>query len=1348
MVGLPAARDDEETRLTGARGEFVASLPRRLEVLRAGLAALADAPADRERLNGLLRRLHALGSAARVLGFASVAEVLAEAERTLRKGAQGLVLKEVARAFDLLPSLVSGMAVAPRAGDSDSAGLAGRAPPVSILVFGGLSLADAFRAEVGERFELEHSDDATRTSELARSVAPDAVIIDAEARGARELVEQLRGDTLVGPVAIVVVGNFAGPDAANVYVAAGADRVLSKPVSPETLRRTLLELGELSARPRAPREPVGELTVDELAERIASEVKKGLVESLELGGQSTRVNFGDGADVLGAVWGAVARVRELVTLRSSGNLRFQPFGPEGAIPLAPWMNDERRAGDRGVRHARAVDDVALKGRRIVVADDDPAVVWFLSGLLKAVGAHVIEAHDGERALERVFEHWPDLVVSDVLMPRRDGFSLCHEIKRDVVVRDVPVILLSWKEDLLQRVRELGAAADGYLRKEAAASTVVERVREVLRPRARIEQRLKVGGEVRGRLDGVTPRLVLELVSQSCPDATVTIRDAVYLYEAHLRAGRLRSLTRSAADGSFERGPAMLSALLGVSAGRFVVQPDSTPCRAEFDAALPELFEGPVRRARAALAALSAERLSRVVRVELELDAVRGYLECTPENARRLIERLAAGEAPKDLLLNGEASAWLLEAVLSDMARRGAVRAVERDPAAPETVQPTAAPSVQPSAAIQGEFAPVDSAWSEPPAAPEGSAPSNTRVSSNAVSDAEAVGTPAGLGPLATAALQVPEQERSVPLERESAGAAAEAAGGDPGWFSFQLDSSAPSGASASRPLPPVAPVPSSEEADSVFAALAEETADDPVPRAAPPRRDATPAGLGPTATLAAPSPSSTAEARSEGPQRVGVRPVLRMPPPSSERASPSMADVFAAALAEERGPNSEVTVRTLVQPTAVKTDPAPANPASQGAESAEVAADASQPEPQHSTAGAGEPVAADAAAGGGEPAAADAAVRPSAPTSTAESGASAPAPAAFPQTERSASPKSEPKPAAVPATALTSEPLEAAPNTAPGGFGPGDTLVSAIGDTLVSAVDAAPSATPPGPDPKLASRLESDVPTQRGTGTSMAPSPPTASLASTQLEAGLVNRADSAAVAEPATDATRDSSSLRLEQALSGESQTEPPPVAAPELKRKAAEKVAVKTPTPAPVSTAPAARVSRAAQKARSAEPTPAPPPAASLMGDGIGRTIVLALLAFGATYAFSLWVVAPALAPHDPVEPTPAPSAILAAARSAAPVAPSGPAMSVQNLDLPQGFDPGPSRGLLEVATAASDSIYVDGTFVGRGPGRSVPVAAGRHEVKIVRADAEHTTFVELTAGRRIRVGLELEPSAAPRP
>src|ERR1700712_225094 len=85
MVGPVPAREDEAARLTGARGDFVASLGRRLEALRVSLRAVEQNPSDGALRNGLLRRVHALSSAARVLGFASVAEALTEAEKRLRK---------------------------------------------------------------------------------------------------------------------------------------------------------------------------------------------------------------------------------------------------------------------------------------------------------------------------------------------------------------------------------------------------------------------------------------------------------------------------------------------------------------------------------------------------------------------------------------------------------------------------------------------------------------------------------------------------------------------------------------------------------------------------------------------------------------------------------------------------------------------------------------------------------------------------------------------------------------------------------------------------------------------------------------------------------------------------------------------------------------------------------------------------------------------------------------------------------------------------------------------------------------------------------------------------------------
>ena len=77
-----------------------------------------------------------------------------------------------------------------------------------------------------------------------------------------------------------------------------------------------------------------------------------------------------------------------------------------------------------------------------MAEDDLSTNWFLSGVFREAGATVSDAFDGEQALDRIYRKPPDLVVSDVVMPGIDGFALCRALKRDVVLRSVPVLLLS------------------------------------------------------------------------------------------------------------------------------------------------------------------------------------------------------------------------------------------------------------------------------------------------------------------------------------------------------------------------------------------------------------------------------------------------------------------------------------------------------------------------------------------------------------------------------------------------------------------------------------------------------------------------------------------------------------------------------------------------------------------------------------------------------------------------------------------------------------------------------------------------------------------------------------------
>jgi CheY-like chemotaxis protein len=561
------------------------------------------------------------------------------------------------------------------------------AVPMIALVVGPPAMAEALRfAEAGPGFEVERIDDAPIAIDLARSIAPDVVLIDADRDGARELVEALVADPLTQEVPILVAGSWSRPEEAGVFAALGASRALAKPISPDALRRACAEVATTFEKREPRREPLGELSIAELGEKLAEELRRGLSEAAVPQAQGAKVDFGEGSDVLAALWGAVARVRDIATIRSQGLIRFTSSGPEGALPFAPWLGErEGEARQSRVRfaagEARGSSAMRLDGVVAVVADDDAAVTWFLADVLRAAGATVHTAVDGARALDLAYQVGPDLVISDVLMPEVDGFRLSRALKRDVALRDVPVILLSWKEDLLQRVRELGAPADGYLRKQASAATIVQRVREVMAPRSRVLGRLAAGGEVKGRLDGLTTRTLLAMVCSKRPSSTLSVWDASHLYEVEIRDGRPVRATRTTVDGSFERGPGVLAALLGVGAGRFAVSAalpaEARPAsfRADLVGSLSEQLTPVIASARAAQRLLSGEALVEVERVALDAERLAGVTAAMPEPVRALLRRIAGGASPRGLIHTGQTSARFLEDVLCDAAARGAVRGI-------------------------------------------------------------------------------------------------------------------------------------------------------------------------------------------------------------------------------------------------------------------------------------------------------------------------------------------------------------------------------------------------------------------------------------------------------------------------------------------------------------------------------------------------------------------------------------------------------------------------------------------------------------------------------------------------
>ena len=678
MANSDTPRKDEHGGLSAARTEFAASLGRRLEATYAAMAALEQNAISPPRRDNLLRRLHALGASAKILGFAAAAESLTHAEQQLRTGLADTLNDDLAVIRNLLanlPGLVLRGTYSLRPGAVSSPALQDSSSPIPqgpwcVLVCGSTLLAESLKSvgAASAGFELVQASDATRLRELCAMYGPDVVVLDGTLDDIASQLRVLRDAPETAGVHWVVAQ--AGESSTAELKQAGAHTVLSSALSPVALWRATNRARGDEHTLLSVREPIGDVCLRELSERLARELRRGLFEAADEHSQSTVVPLGEGTEIRAAIWAAIARIREIVAAQSDGKVHFGP-GPDGSVVLAP-------SAGLGLRGRTLADSASidLTGRRILVADDDPAVARFVGGTLRAAGAEVYEAQDGKRALSLVHQWAPDLVVSDVLMPGLDGFALCREIKRDVAVRDVPVILLSWKEDLLFRLRELGADADAYIRKEASASSLVERVRELLWPRISLERRLRIGQEVRGRLDGITPRTLIEVASRLGRNLRITLRDASAHYDLRIRDATLRGVVRTRANGAVSRGQPALACLLGVSAGRFSIVEDDQPADDDFaESTLDDVLRTPILRARAAQRVLSGSTLGEVERLVLASDTFADELSMLPLSLRPLVDELLRGAAPRQMLAVGAASLQSLEALLSDAARRGAVQAI-------------------------------------------------------------------------------------------------------------------------------------------------------------------------------------------------------------------------------------------------------------------------------------------------------------------------------------------------------------------------------------------------------------------------------------------------------------------------------------------------------------------------------------------------------------------------------------------------------------------------------------------------------------------------------------------------
>jgi DNA-binding response OmpR family regulator len=129
---------------------------------------------------------------------------------------------------------------------------------------------------------------------------------------------------------------------------------------------------------------------------------------------------------------------------------------------------------------------------ILIVEDNADVRNYIKGHLDKV-YRLMEANDGEEGLNKSHENIPDLVISDVMMPKMDGFQLCEKIKTDARTSHIPVILLTAKASGQDKIEGLETGADDYIMKPFDSKELMVRVKNLIEQRKKIVEHFKNNG---------------------------------------------------------------------------------------------------------------------------------------------------------------------------------------------------------------------------------------------------------------------------------------------------------------------------------------------------------------------------------------------------------------------------------------------------------------------------------------------------------------------------------------------------------------------------------------------------------------------------------------------------------------------------------------------------------------------------------------------------------------------------------------------------------------------------------------------------------------------------------------
>ena len=118
-------------------------------------------------------------------------------------------------------------------------------------------------------------------------------------------------------------------------------------------------------------------------------------------------------------------------------------------------------------------------QKILIADDEPNIVISLEYLMKREGYTVLVARDGQEALDTIARERPDLVLLDVMMPKKSGFEVCQAVRASEELQATKILMLTAKGRDTDLAKGLALGADAYMTKPFSTRELVQKVADML-----------------------------------------------------------------------------------------------------------------------------------------------------------------------------------------------------------------------------------------------------------------------------------------------------------------------------------------------------------------------------------------------------------------------------------------------------------------------------------------------------------------------------------------------------------------------------------------------------------------------------------------------------------------------------------------------------------------------------------------------------------------------------------------------------------------------------------------------------------------------------------------------------